>query len=1190
MTTKTRLPFTLGVLLGTLAVSVSVASASTSTSPWLSLSSTSRPGYLHSGAEPPAVDGEIAATAVNVGDGTLDGSGTPLKIVDTLPAGLHAVFAQANKFGNANLDHPAILCTVVSARVVECSFAGFLSPYEQVEVLIGVTVEEGASSGENEVAVSGGGAPSAHIQHPVTISDLPTPFGVETYELTPEEAGGGLDRQAGSHPFQLTTVLNVNQVLEFGHKRKENVPVPVALPKDLTFNLPAGLIGNPDSYERCTIAQFMNFSKKFGLSSVNECPPGSVIGVASVLLHEEEGEPIHSELLATVPIFNLTPAAGEPARFGFAPAQIPVLFDTSVRTGGDYGVTVTLSNISHQASLLSSTVAFWGVPGDPRHDALRGYVCIAETEKVLAPGSCQRSAQEHPAPFLSMPTSCSGAPLETSMLADSWTEPHRIVSPQPDPSVPMPSMHGCGLLPFASEVRVSPDVEAGSTPSGLKVDVHVPQQEALNGEGLAPAMLKNIVVTLPEGLQLNPSAADGLQACTIEQVGLNNANDAACPDASKIANVTIKSPLLPSGQFLHGFVYLASPQNFAGPPVNPFSKHVAMYLVAKDPVSGTLIKLAGRVELGGEPGVTGLQPGQIRSTFANNPQLPFEDAEIEFFGGERAPLATPALCRLPGQEGYVTHALFEPWTNTPAHTEILPSSSEFDILSGPNGIPCANPLPFAPSLTSETTDVNAGGFTPLSTTLSRPNGNQNLQSVTLHYPPGVSGMLTGVPLCSEVDANAGTCPAASQIGETIVSVGVGGDPFTVTGGKVYITEKYAGAPFGLSIVNPAKAGPFDLQEGRPIVVRGKIEIDPITSALTVTTDASGPHAIPTMVEGFALQIQHVNVLINRPGFTFNPTSCNPMSITGAIDSAEGASSPVSVPFQVANCERLAFKPKFTVSTSGKTSRANGASLHVKLAYPKAAFGTQANIRSVKVDLPKALPSRLKTLQNACLARVFEANPAACPSASIVGHAKAITPLVPVPLTGPAYFVSHGGEAFPQLIVVLQGYGVTVDLHGETFISTKGITSSTFRTVPDVPVGTFELNLPEGPYSALAANGDLCASTLTMPTVFTAQNGAVIHQSTPIEAQGCPYALRVVRRKVTKRTLTLQVVVPQGGRLSATGKGLSGAAKSAKGRSTLTLTLKERHAGRLRTSVLLRFTPGKGRQRKVLRKSITVSFR
>jgi hypothetical protein len=309
-------------------------------------------------------------------------------------------------------------------------------------------------------------------------------------------------------------------------------------------------------------------------------------------------------------------------------------------------------------------------------------------------------------------------------------------------------------------------------------------------------------------------------------------------------------------------------------------------------------------------------------------------------------------------------------------------------------------------------------------------------------------------------------------------------------------------------VNPAKAGPYDLEKNTPcdcVVVRAKIEVDPVTAALTITSDNTGPYKIPTILEGIPLQIKHVNVAINRPGFTFNPTNCNPMSITGSLQSTQGATRALSVPFQVTNCAVLGFKPGFKVSTSGKTSRANGASLNVKLTYPKAGFGSQANIKSVKVDLPKQLPSRLTTLQKACTSTQFQANPAGCPTASMVGHATAITPLIPVPLTGPAYFVSYGAAKFPELVI---------DLHGETFINKAGITSSTFHTVPDAPVGSFELALPQGKYSALAANGNLCASKLAMPTAFTAQNGTVIKQSTPIDVTGCS---KHKTKKKTKKT-------------------------------------------------------------------------
>jgi hypothetical protein len=286
----------------------------------------------------------------------------------------------------------------------------------------------------------------------------------------------------------------------------------------------------------------------------------------------------------------------------------------------------------------------------------------------------------------------------------------------------------------------------------------------------------------------------------------------------------------------------------------------------------------------------------------------------------------------------------------------------------------------------------------------------------------------------------------------------------------------------------------------------------VTAALTVTSDNTGPYKIPTILDGIPLQIKHVNVTINRPGFTFNPTNCTPMSIGGSLSSTEGATSVLSVPLQVTNCAVLGFKPGFSVSTSGKTSKANGASLHVKLTYPKAPFGSQANISRVKVDLPKQLPSRLTTLQKACTAKQFETNPSGCPAASFIGHAKAITPLLPVPLEGPAIFVSHGGEAFPSLIMVLQGYGVTIDLVGSTFISKAGVTSSTFKTVPDQPIGSFELTLPQGKYSALAANGNLCKTKLAMPTEFVAQNGLTIHQTTKITTTGCPKAKKAKKAK------------------------------------------------------------------------------
>jgi hypothetical protein len=1053
-------------------------------------------------------DGQIVVTATNLGDATANGeSDAPITLAYKLPSGLKAVSVSgaAKMWNSVNTPLECSLSAGGASSAAACTFTGTLAPYNSVALVISV-VDVGAKTGEaGEATVSGGQARGVSLRRPISAGET-TPFGVETYELANENGDGTPDTQAGSRPFQQTTTVVMNQAVN--DLSSDGVVRPAALPKDLHFRWPAGLIGNPTAVPQCRLVQFLE----------ERCPPQTAVGVANVLVAQSGslsgGPPKVTRNVELV--YNLVPSPGEPARFAFKPVK-PVYIDASVRSGEDYGVTVSSENITQLVGLLSAEVTVWGVPGDSSHNDIRGNGCLNANQGV--PGAlCEPLTTEHPSAFLSLPTACTG-PLSSGVFGDSWAD-RKPTDQQPLLATsPLPAVDGCDALPFTPELRVVPDGKEASRPTGLNVDVHVPQGESVNPGGLAVSAPRNITVTLPEGVAVNPASADGLEACSEQLVGFQGFRELApgfspttftpklpgsfgseealepgsnfCPDASKIGTVKIKTPILPNA--IEGAVYLAA-QN-----ANPFGSLIAMYIVAEDPVSGVLIKLAGQVHLSAT--------GQIVTTFENSPQAPFEDAELHFFGGERAPLSSPARCG-----AYTATASLTPWSQEPgepAHS----ASSTFNITSGPNGTPCPGPsLPFSPSLTAQTTNIQAGGFTPLTTTIGREDGQQNLQSVQLHMPPGLSGILSGVKLCPEAQANEGTCGPESLIGETIVSAGVGSDPVSVKGGKVYLTERYAGAPFGLSIVNPVKAGPFDLEHDTSnpaqqpscdcVVVRAKIEVDPHTAQLTVTTDPSGPYAIPHLIDGIPVQIQKVNVLVNRPGFTFNPTNCNPTSLTGTIASDEGASSPVSVPFQVTNCGALKFTPKFTVSTSGKTSKANGATLTTKLAEPPGALGTQANITRVKVELPKQLPSRLTTLQKACTSAQFDANPAGCPSASIIGHAKVITPLLPVPLTGPAYFVSHGGEAFPSLVIVLQGYGVTVELVGTTFINKAGITSTTFKTVPDTPFNTFELTLPQGRFSALAANGNLCTSKLVMPSEFLAQNGALLKQNTPIAVTGC----------------------------------------------------------------------------------------
>ncbi len=1083
----------------------SAGRAAAAAEPWWHVNTVSAP------ASRPGGESRLLLEVSNLGDAAVDGFTSPVRIVDRLPAGVTVVRngkGEPDVYGEGGGSAPigqngvkeVIHCSVV-AQTVTCTYGGPLLAYERFIIAITVNVEPGAGTGVSEVGVSGGGAPPGDVapapvrwRHALALGGSPASFGAENYELTPEEEGGMPDTQAGSHPFQLTTTLTFNSkaapTLNLQNGKYELLPEvqPVALTKDLRFDLPPGLVGNPAPLAKCRLSAFLDTNP-----GSTPCPDDTVVGVATpIVTNIYLGKNV--PLADTTPLYSVEPAVGEPARFGFATVAGPVVLDTSVRTGGDYGVVVSVPDLPDSLPFIGTQVTFWGVPGDARHDTQRGK-CLDEYggnvyEAKTWEFAC--STQEKPQPFLIMPTSCTG-PLQTMVEGDPWEAPGRYSAPKQYTFANLEgepvAQDGCNRLSFEPSIKVAPDGQQASTPTGLTVGVHVDQEASLNPTGLADAQVKDTTVTLPAGVGLNPAGADGLSACSESEIALDSPGEQSCPESAKVATLKIKTPLLPNE--LEGAAYLATQNQ------NPFGSLVALYLLAYDPVSGVRVKLAGEVQ---PNPVT----GQLVSTFKETPQLPFEDLSLHFFGGSRAPLGTPASCG-----SYTTTASIAPWSgNAP-----VGSSSEFQITSGPNGGPCESPLPFAPSLTAGSLNLQAGSFTPFTTTFSREDGNQNLQSIQLHMPPGLLGTLAHVQLCGEPQADQGSCGPESLIGETTVSVGLGGNPYTVQGGRVYITGPYQGAPYGLSIVNPAKAGPFNLGN---VIVRAKIEVSPSTAALTITTDPSGAYAIPHILDGIPLQIKHVNVNINRPDFTFNPTNCNPLQITGTLGSSEGSTSALAVPLQVTNCATLAFKPHLAASTSGKTSKANGASLAVKLTYPAGAY--DANIARVKVDLPKQLPSRLTTLQKACTAAQFNANPAGCPPESIIGHARAVTPVLPVPLEGPAYFVSHGGEAFPSLIIVLQGYGTSVDLVGTTFISKAGITSSTFKTVPDVPVGTFELTLPQGKFSALAANGNLCRSKLAMPTAFVGQNGTEIHISTPIAVSGCAKKKALTRAQKLAKAL------------------------------------------------------------------------
>jgi hypothetical protein len=942
--------------------------------------------------------------------------------------------------------------------------------------------------------------------------------------------------QAGGHPDALTfqTEFEGEEFIQHNGTITEHFTVPTRDVKDIVVGLPPGLLGDPLAVPRCSLTQ--------ALAGGEHCPSDTQLGIYR--LRWRGG----LEILG--PIVNVTPEAGQSAEFVLETKFKVNFLETGhlVRSSAGYGFTV-VSNAIPSVGLSSVEQTFWGLPAAESHRPERGLYCNSQSGRGTAGllfKSCEGGGEPSgvpTVPFLTMGTNCSAGPESTTMRADSWEEPGRVLENQKyegyaEAQWAMPGLTGCNLLAFNPSIEVQPDTMLADAPVGLGVNVRVPQVE--RQEAPATPQVRDVVTTLPLGMSISPGIVDGIQACNesgpeginftgpeSEEVGLNGELQLApghCPDASTVGTAEAISPLL--REPVKGHVYLAKP-HCGGPGQrecteldalngNLYQLYLELGGTGEFANTGIQIKVAGKVEA--NPAT-----GQLTTVFEETPQAPYSELKIHLNGGPRAPIDNPAVCGTA-----TTTTDFTPWSapGTTPEGVFMPGlgdatpSSYFPVEG------CASPPGLKPGFVAGTVTPNAGKFSSFTMNLSRQDREQYVKGVQLHTPPGLLGMLSSVPLCEEPEADAGSCPEASKIGTTRVASGAGSHPFEIEG-KVYLTGPHDGAPFGLSIATPAVAGPFNLGV---VVVRARIDVNPSDSTLTVTTDETGPYALPQIWYGVPLRLQRITVNIDRANFMFNPTNCGApgqpgmQQVTARVAGSENAVAAVQSQFAVGGCKSLAFKPKFAVSTSGHTSRSKGASLDAKLSYPVGALANDANIARVKVDLPKQLPSRLTTLQKACTAAQFNADPAGCPAASIVGIAKANTPLLPVGLSGPVYFVSHGGEAFPSLIVVLQGDGVRVDLTGSTFISKAGITSSTFKTVPDVPVNTFELYLPEGRYSALAANGNLCksASKLKMPTEFLAQNGTVLKQSTKIAVTGCAAKrgkARKARRPKTKHGRT-----------------------------------------------------------------------
>lgn len=871
-------------------------------------------------------------------------------------------------------------------------------------------------------------------------------FGIKSFdgEVTAGPAGEP-DTQAGSHPYEVKTEILFNT------KEVEGQIVPEGNIKDVDVELPAGLIGDPSATPQCPVSRFIH---EIGVPG---CPEDTQVGTTTIFTNGTK---------LTFPVYNLVPAKGVPAMFGFVVLVDPVIATASVRpaeAGGaqGYGLDIHLSNISQGLALTGTALSFWGNPSDPRHDEERGACLEAKngTEKLPSGGCPYRS---EPRPFMTLPTSCTG-PQTTKLRATSWQGGADAAefTTHGESGEPL-GADGCDLVPFDPSVTTSLDSATADSPSGLAVDVHIPQNT--NPEGLASANLKSTVVTLPAGISINPSTANGLVGCSIAQFDQFSEAASTCPQNSKIGTVAIDTPLLPDS--IEGGIYLARQTE------NPFGTLIAIYLSGE--ADGVQVKLPGKIEL--DPST-----GRLVTTFDDTPQVPFSDFKLHFFSGPSAVLATPVVC---GTQPAT--ASLASWNGgTP-----VAAASSVTVSSAPNGGACpasANQRPFGVSLEAGTQSSAAATHSPFTLQVNRPDGNQELGSIDATLPKGLLATLKGVPECGDAEANAGTCGAASQVGSVTVGAGAGTSPFYVRTGRAYLTGPYKGAPIGIDFVVPAVAGPLNLGT---VNVRAAAFVDPETAQVTVKSDE-----LPHILDGIPLRIRSVRIGVERSGFMLNPTSCDPTAVTAHVAGTEGAGADLSDRFQAAGCNQLAFKPTVAPKLLGGRKAAKRRS-HPKLQVTVKEPAGQANLAAVSFSVPKKIQLDQSHIKTVCTRVQFAAQK--CPQASVYGTAKVTTPLLDQPLQGPVYLRSSNNK-LPDLVVDLKGQ-IGIVLDGRIDNKGGGI-RTVFNGVPDAPISTFTLTMKGGKRGLLINSVDLCRSPAKAVVKTTGQNGAT-HNFNPALTTAC----------------------------------------------------------------------------------------
>jgi hypothetical protein len=918
---------------------------------------------------------------------------------------------------------------------------------------------------------------------------------------------GTFSRQAGAHPdFTFSFSLPIDSTTPVdGHVS----PGPVEAVRDVDVDLPLGLVGDPTAVQTCDPVALAN--PGVGRS---DCPVAAQVGVIDGVAADFAGPDIFK-----VGLYNIAHGPDVPARFGFNYRGTVATIDARLRPG-DYGISSGSFSISQALAVESVKLTLWGVPASPTHDLLRQPPGQGQIPSFQTPVKTEAPVK----PFFTSPTSCSDTPLRFTVRGDSWEHPGaydtRTLSADADgtPFV----FEGCERLPFAPTVDVQPLSHVADAPTGLNVDLKVPQAD--DPDGLATAHVRRVVMTLPRGMSVSPSSAAGLGACAPAQIGLGTNDAPQCPASSKLGTVTIDTPLLPDP--LTGDIILAQQNE------NPFRSLIALYIAVKGP--GFYVKLPGKIDL--DP-----TTGQLTATFDNTPQLPFSRLQVAFQGGSQAPLATPTACG-----SYNTHVEITSWGS------VRPVSLDSPMTVDQG---CDAPA-FAPSFTAGTTNPLAGQDSPFLFTLTRADRMPYLSNISTALPPGLLARIGSVTQCVAGPAATGACPADSKIGRTAVLSGPGAQPLAL-GGDVYLTGPYnnpatgQNAPFGLSIAVPTagQAGPFDLGV---VVVRAGIYVDR-NARVTVKSDP-----LPTIIQGIPLRLRQVVVNIDRPKFMFNPTSCKASSVFGSFGALGGAVSEQAAAFQPGGCGDLDLNQKLAFKLTGKTQTMDGT--HPGVDATLTDMGGGANLKKAEVKLPLSLALDPDNANGLCKPEQRVA--LSCPKSSIVGTATA-TSLLPHDLTGSVYFVEglrktasgRTVRTLPKLWIPLSADGVTVDVEASSNVDSSGRLVTTFDNIPDAPFSSFRLKINGGKHGILVVSGKpgSCDRDKTIDTRFTGQNTQV--QVTPIQAkvEGCKPT--VTKTKTTKKSITLTVENLGTGKLTLAGSLVHKATRKLTTASKATITAK-----------------------------------